>query len=238
MGERNHKLVETDRTEPKADRSTDTASPNEGRKRGRPRTDPSTKPTKEILGLAEIAAPKVVTVEVPKSEESTEDKPAKKGRPKGSKTKKGQAAGSNQADYSQIKLLLMTTTGIIAGKLETPIMMLSDDEAEQIAKPLANILAKNETLSTMTNEYTDYIALGIALFTIYVPKYLLYRSQHPKKSKQNKEVKTNAADNQNRQVSTSISEIRRKPTDPGHVQNDVKTFNGSIGNLLEPIVGI
>ncbi|WP_145681815.1 hypothetical protein [Bacillus licheniformis] len=129
--------------------------------------------------------PKLVMVDVP---ETTEEPKKKRGRPKGSGTKKKAAAKkSGEVDAGQLKMLLMTTTAIIASRPGMEDFMLSEQEADQICAPLSNIMARSEGVAGVAGEYADHIALVIACFTIFVPKFLMWKSKQPKK-----EVKKNA----------------------------------------------
>ncbi|KAA0817062.1 hypothetical protein EI975_21235 [Bacillus licheniformis] len=128
-------------------------------------------------------------VDVP---ETSEEPKKKRGRPKGSGTKsttkkKTAAKKSGEVDAGQLKMLLMTTTAIIASRPGMEDFMLSEQEADQICAPLSNIMARSEGVAGVAGEYADHIALVIACFTIFVPKFLMWKSKQPKK-----EVKKNA----------------------------------------------
>ncbi|MEC1692612.1 hypothetical protein P9E05_14105 [Bacillus mojavensis] len=127
-------------------------------------------------------------VDVPDSDQ--EDKPKKKrGRPPGTGTKKKPAAKKKgDVDSSQLKTLLLTTSMIIAARPGMEDFALSPEEAEQICTPLANIMAKSEGVAGVASEYADHIALLIACFTIFIPKFIMWKSKQPKKKEVQKNV--------------------------------------------------
>lgn len=131
--------------------------------------------------------PKLLMVDVPDSDQ--EEKPKKKrGRPPGTSTKKKPAKKKGDVDSSQIKTLLLTTSMIIAARPGMEDFALTPEEAEQICTPLANIMAKSEGVAGVASEYADHIALLIACFTIFIPKFIMWKSKQPKKKEVAKNV--------------------------------------------------
>ncbi|MGW7319960.1 hypothetical protein, partial [Streptomyces sp. NPDC054865] len=135
-------------------------------------------------------APRVVMVDVPGSDQEEQPK-KKRGRPPGTGTKKKSAAKKKTAgnvDSSQLKMLLLTTSAIVAARPGMEDFALTADEAEQICTPLANIMAKSEGVAGVASEYADHIALLIACFTIFIPKFIMWKSKQPKKKEVQKNV--------------------------------------------------
>lgn len=187
------------------------------------------------MGLPNVNTPKIVSVEVPTKDEAKEEKKGR-GRPKGTSTaKKKKAATSKPAhvDHTHVKVLLLTVSGMIATRPNMQPFMLTAEEAEQIALPLSNILAKNEGVASLANEYADHIALLVAAVTIIVPKFLMYRAMNPKKERSN----SNAGRIEERQIHTSGGENDGSHSDTSPIQTHDNAFNGSINDFLAPING-
>ena len=193
------------------------------------------KPAEKSVGVSDVKAPKIVAVEVPKKEEAKEEKKGR-GRPKGTtaaKKKKAAASKPAHVDHTHVKVLLMTVSGMIATRPNMLTFMLTAEEAEQIALPLSNILAKNEGVAALTNEYADHIALLVAAVTIIVPKFLLYRANNPKKERSI----PHAPRNEERPIDPSHRENDRNLAPANDVQTNTSSFNGSINDFLAPVNG-
>ncbi|KTF58657.1 hypothetical protein AR691_19925 [Bacillus amyloliquefaciens] len=63
--------------------------------------------------------------------------------------KKGRA----MSIHPQLKMLLLTTSAIVAARPGMEDFALTADEAEQICTPLANIMAKSEGVAGVASEY-------------------------------------------------------------------------------------
>lgn len=100
--------------------------------------------------------------EVPKKKQTRKKKTAKK------KTEETSAFSSQQ-----ISMLLVSLSGVVASRPNLSMFALSEMEAEQIATPLSNILAKSEKLSAV-GEHADAIALVSACLIIMLPRFMLY----------------------------------------------------------------
>lgn len=176
--------------------------------------------------------PKLVAVEVPVTteEKKKETEKKKRGRPAGS-TKKN-SKSPKKSDAKQISLLLVTISGILASRPGMEPFALTMEEANQIAEPLNNIISKNEAIAGMAGEYADHITLLVACITIFIPKYLLWKSLQPKKEKGEK--KANGKPNEKGQTAGSIQLASRK----SRTSHDGQTFDGNLSKLLPPIAGI
>lgn len=143
--------------------------------------------------LAVLNEPKIVPVEVPGAGEPPKKK---RGRPAGStaakntaaKPVKAAAAPTLKADSTQIKLMLITISGIAASRPGMEVWNLTMEEADALAAPLSNMMAKNEALGKALGEHADAVALLIACFTIFVPKFLMWRATRPKPPKEGEKV--------------------------------------------------
>lgn len=200
------------------------------------------------MGISNVKEPKIVSVDIPKTEIKSVEKKTdaaptekKRGRPAGSTSGKKNAAAKNKGgtvDHTHISILLVTMTGVLATRPNMSPFAMTMEEANQIAMPLANILAKNEGIASAASEYADHIALLFAAATILIPKVLMYQSMKPTKETRGvpHEPSTNG-NNESRTINRSSEAINGQPSDPSHIQTDSSTFNGSIGNFLAPVNG-
>lgn len=226
-------------------KNTDTSSTENrgGRGRGRGTGTTEGKLREENLGLSDVKEPKIVAVDVPNASPTpAEDKP-KRGRPAGSTSKKKQPpkakAAAAHVDHTHLSILLVTVTGIIASRPNMLPFAFTMEEANQIALPLSNILAKNEGFAAATNEYADHIALVIAAATIIIPKFLMYQAMKPQSEKRvTHGTSTNTGTEQTGTTNRDSGAANRQPSHTADVQANPAAFNGSIGNLLAPISGI
>ncbi|WP_141539366.1 hypothetical protein [Bacillus sp. AFS075034] len=102
----------------------------------------------------------------------------------GTKTTKRNTKKPSAADAAQLKVLLLTTSQIMSMRPGMEMWLLSEEEVDNIVIPLNNILAKNDGVGNVMSEYGDHIALVIAAFTIFVPKFLMWMKQRNEKRKQ------------------------------------------------------
>lgn len=139
--------------------------------------------------------------------------PQKQQRRKKSPAKKQANASGFNAE--QISALILSVSTITASRPGLEMFALSQPEAMQIATPLANMIAKSETLSK-AGEYSDAIALVTACLVVMVPRLLVYNDQQKKKK-----LEKNGGVKLVRQESKSDAGNRRdsKPA-PAPAQND------------------
>lgn len=74
---------------------------------------------------------------------------------------------------SQLSALIVSLSSIVASRPGLDMFVISELEAQQIATPLANMIAKNESLNGLS-EHADAIALVTACFVIMAPRIMLY----------------------------------------------------------------
>lgn len=116
-----------------------------------------------VSGLAVLTGADSAPVpEQPKKKQTRKKKPTKK------KQEETPAFSS-----SQISALLVSISGVVATRPNCHMFALSEMEAEQIATPLSNIIAKSEKLSGVS-EHADAIALVSACLIIMLPRVMLY----------------------------------------------------------------
>ena len=78
-------------------------------------------------------------------------------------------ASSSSVDAQSLKQIILTLSAVISERPKMKHWLLSDKEAESIATPISNMIAKSEKLSNM-GEYADQIALVMACITIIIPR--------------------------------------------------------------------
>lgn len=225
----------------KTDENTNARRTSNGRRSGGGKRGGATTP-KDVgpkdSGLS-ILEPKPTKIEVPAATSDTKDKPkAKRGRPAGSKTKATAKKKENVVDHSQLSTLLLTITNIAASKDGLSMFALTQQECEQIAIPLSNILAKNESIGNAASEYADHIALAFAAFTILIPKILLFL-QNRKQEKERQQYEnypraTNEPANVNNagQTDTNIKQSDSTNRNTVTAKNDDPVFNGRLDDFL------
>lgn len=144
---------------PAAERRTDPRADSRPAAAGRTQTE-----EKKPVGVAEVTPP--VPAEPKKKQTRT---PRKK--------KKEEPTAFNA---EQITALMVSVSTILTSREGFEMFALSPLEAEQIATPLANMIAKSENLAGL-GEHADAIALVTACLVIFAPKIMLYFDTQKKK---------------------------------------------------------
>lgn len=80
----------------------------------------------------------------------------------------------------QISGLILSASAIVASRPEMSVWMLKEEEAKQLATPIANMIAKSEKLQNM-GEYADAISLVTASLIIFAPRAMVFADQQKKK---------------------------------------------------------
>jgi hypothetical protein len=183
------------------------------------------------LGLSDVSEPKVVSIDIPGAEEAPKKKA---GRPK-------KSAAPQKVDSTQIQLLLVTVSGLLASRPGMEIWNLTTEESKQIAEPLANILSKNQALANAVGEHADSFALVTACFMVFLPKVILYMASKPKKPKEGQKVNygTEPATKPQQQERTirGTSESNVRPNTRA-AKNANQNFGGQLYELIPSIGGI
>ena len=179
-----------------------------GRGRGTGRKTKS-KSGEEVLELPNVNIPNIPT---------PEEKKEKKKETRGRKPKKDNALVTSE----QISSLLIASSSILATREGFSHWLLSEAEANQIAEPLANIIAKNESLKAL-GEHADAIALVTACLMIFAPR--IFTTVMINKSKPKKEILKD-----DRKSKNSI-----KPSD-GKATKSEQNDDISIGEFIPSII--
>lgn len=126
------------------------------------------KPAEMVAVADTVPAP-----EVPKKKQTR-----KKNTKKNNKKKEPE-----QFSADQISALIMTASSIVASRPDMMVWQLQQEECDQLAKPISNMIAKSEKLANM-GEYADGIALVTASIMIFAPRFMIYGEQKKQKKLQ------------------------------------------------------
>ncbi|EOQ01047.1 hypothetical protein [Bacillus cereus] len=83
----------------------------------------------------------------------------------------------------QLKPILQTVSKMVASREGFEAWALSESEIDALCEPIQNMLAKTAALEKV-GENSDAIALAIACFTIFIPKFLAWNATQKLKKKQ------------------------------------------------------
>lgn len=160
-----------------ADRSPDSKTAGTGTAAGNPRPAAAAAETGRTAGTGRTAeAPqplaKALVIEEPQPPKPETPKGGKRDRKKKSAPKKAPQAYNAE----QISALILAASGIIGSRPGKEIFTLQPEEAQQLATPIANMIAKSEKLANL-GEYADAISLVSAALIIFVPRFLVYADQ-------------------------------------------------------------
>lgn len=111
--------------------------------------------------------------------------PPKQQKPKRQKAKPPTKSSDTQLTAEMIAQVLGVTFNLLATRMG-PHWALSQAEAQALADPTARILARYD-LTSKTGAYADFIALGVAVVGIVIPKFLIHSAT--KKPKIEGEIK-------------------------------------------------
>lgn len=127
----------------------------------------------EGAGKESQGVPGLATIEVPG--EAPKKEQGKKSSSKGKTAKQKKKEKSVQELADNLQVLIKTGFDMLslrAGEL----WALSQEEAENIASPLARILERYD-LSAQASEYGDYIALAVALGLTIAPRVIMFQQE-------------------------------------------------------------
>lgn len=121
---------------------------------------------KKLPGL-----PSVTAAPIPETPKKTPPKkkkaPAKKANPQA-------------FDATQISALIQSVSTIVASRPGMEVFLLQPQEADQLATPIANMVAKSEKLKDL-GDHADALALITAALVIFAPRVMLYSDTKKKK---------------------------------------------------------
>lgn len=236
MGEENTRVTPTESAIEQRDRNsstdTSTSSTTSGR-RGRGRPPGSTAEKKKLSQLANVNEPKATSISIP-----GEDKPT---APKKKSPVKKKKAAAKKTDSTQVQMLLLTVSGIIASRPGMEVWNLSPEESLQLAEPISNMIAKNEALNNVTSEHADAFALVMACFMIFVPKFIMHQASKPKKAKQGEKVNYGKSIEPTKPRNEKGTAARSVGPDAGQSTHAHKTngtdFGGQLSSLIPTVTG-
>lgn len=133
-------------------------------------------------------------------------------------------------DSKQIALVIATMSAIISSRPEMSHWMLSPEETNQIATPLATMMAKNESFKALA-EHSDGIGLAVACATIFIPRMLVSAEIHKRKKEVVKIGNIQRPKHQEAKVGSSGS--TNDVTTSNDSTNDFKDISSLIPSLPE-----
>lgn len=181
-------------------------------------------------------------VETPGQEKSPEDAKKEEQRKKAAERKRKSRANAKKkttasiGDATQLKVLLLTTSQIIGAREGMSMWAMTEAEVDQIVTPLYSILSKNDGVGQVMGEYADHIALIVASFTIFVPKFMMWKASRPKKEGTHyARPNPNPERKQGKQAGETTTSSR--PSGGQSTANNTN-FSGQLPELIPPSVGI
>ena len=87
-------------------------------------------------------------------------------------TKRVKEENTGSFDSKQITAFIVAVSSVVASREGCSHWIVTETEAEQIAKPLSNIIAKSEHLKTL-GEHADAFALVSACLMIFAPRLII-----------------------------------------------------------------
>lgn len=183
-------------------------------------------------------------VDVPNGEKSPEDaKKEEQRKAAAARKRKSRAAAANKkkssasiGDATQLKVLLLTTSQIIAAREGMTMWAMTEQEVDQIVTPLYSILSKNDGVGQVMGEYADHIALIVAAFTIFVPKFMMWKASRPKKEGTHY-ARPNPNTNREQGKQAGETSTSSRPSGGQSTANNTN-FSGQLPELIPPSAGI
>ena len=145
-------------------------------------------------------------------------------KPKRTYTKRAKKEEENSFDSKQISAFIVAVSSMLASREGMSHWLITETEAEQISKPLSNIIAKSEKLKVV-GEHADAFALVSACLMIFVPRLIITLQTNKVK----KGVKKNGTAHNDTKSTNSNKQVSRK--DAVTPSNDVPTIFESISAI-------
>ncbi|MCU5087564.1 hypothetical protein OCA23_30345 [Bacillus cereus] len=123
----------------------------------------------------------MVAVDVPGQEKTPEEIKKEEQRKKAAARKRNSRAAAKAKQSAppmsgeQLKVFIVTASSIASARPGMEMWKLSMEEADQLVTPLSNLMAKSE-VGEAFGEYADHIALVIACFSIFIPKFMMWKA--------------------------------------------------------------
>lgn len=133
---------------------------------------------------------------------------------------------SSSFDSKQISAFIVAVSSMVASREGMTHWLISESEAEQIAKPLANIIAKSEQLKVL-GEHADAFALVTACMMIFAPRLIITFQNKSKKGV----IKTNGTGKHNNDTKSRESNKSVHRENAVTPSDDGKTIYESISAL-------
>ena len=170
----------------------------------------------KLSGLAAVTPPPVP--ETPKKKQTRQPRQTKKQEP-------------TSFNAEQLTALIVSLSSIVASRPGLDMFAISAPEAQQIATPLSNMIAKSESLKGLS-EHADAIALVTACFVIMLPRVMLYfDAQKAKQAKAAGGVKLVRTDTEK---GKAVADSRKHDgTVAPAVQNDVSSIYAQLPAIAD-----
>lgn len=166
-----------------------------------------------------------------KRKKDRERKARSRASAKSSPRPKGKAKAPSM-EILQLKPILMTVSQMVATREGFEIWALSEVEIHTLCEPIENMLAKTSALEKV-GENSDAIALAIACFTIFIPKFLMWQATRKQKKAQ---VVTNYARPNPTTGTSGRNETGKIGASPkpsgGQAAVSSQNFGGDISSLI------
>ncbi len=121
------------------------------------------------------AAGKKISIEPGAVKHSKAPKTPKGSEPQDEPTPKKTAAKTAvKEDQADLKELLGTACDGLARATGFPGWRITEDDAEQVARPLSRILARNRSLDRAVKTYSDPALLAIAVFSVFIVRGFIF----------------------------------------------------------------
>lgn len=151
-------------------------------------------------GVSIKKADKISDVKAPEINIPEPTSQKKRGRPRKQSQNKNDVSVLN---IESITGIIVSVSSIIASREGYAHWLITKAEAEQIAKPLSNIIANNEHLKQLT-EHADSFALISACIMIFAPRLLITITQNKgKKEKKKNTIEVKKNDNARKSIPDS-----------------------------------
>ncbi|MEB8855036.1 hypothetical protein P4H06_00990, partial [Bacillus cereus] len=121
-----------------------------------------------------------------KLEEKRKKDRERKARSRANTKSSPRSSGKSKApsmEILQLKPILTTVSKMVESREGFEVWALSESEIDALCEPIQNMLAKTAALEKV-GENSDAIALVIACFTIFIPKFLVWNATRKMKKAQ------------------------------------------------------
>lgn len=151
--------------------------------------------------------------------------------PKKKQTRKPKQKKQEPASFNaeQISALIVSISSIVAARPGLTMFAISKMEADQIATPLANMIAKSEALKGLS-EHADAVALVSACFVVMIPRVMMYFDAQKEKQK--------AAAGGVKLVRTDTEKAKAPRDNRNHAANSAPAVQNDVSSLYAQLPSI